>query len=107
MPIKFPTLIFCKLNWVVPLFFLHQFWEQFESISLYPQVQAIVDSHHGTDIKANSKVRFSEPGAGGEETGEEGEAPASKGTSPQLSHKGEKEREEADSKSSPKKAVTV
>jgi hypothetical protein len=75
---------------------------------LFPQVQAIVDSHHGTDIKAPvSKVRFSEPGAGGEETGEEGEAPASKGNSPQLSHKGEKEHEEAESKSSPKKAVTV
>lgn len=75
---------------------------------LYPQVQAIVDSHHGTDIKQPvSKVRFSEPGAGGEEGAEDGEAPASKGNSPQLSHKGEKEAEEADNKSSPKKAVTV
>jgi hypothetical protein len=72
-------------------------------------VQAIVDSHHGTDAKSASKVRFSEPGAGGEAEGaaEGGDAPGSKGASPQLSHKGEKEADESDAKNTPKKEVTV
>jgi len=73
-------------------------------------VQAIVDSHHGTDAKSASKVRFSEPGAGGEVAAPDN-APNSKGGSPQLSQKAEKEADDAKDTGakggSPKKAVTV
>ncbi|XP_059478016.1 solute carrier family 12 member 6 isoform X3 [Neocloeon triangulifer] len=77
-----------------------------------PLVQAIVDSHHGTDAKAASKVRFSEPGAGGEDGAapEGGDAPNSKGGSPQPTHKevaeADSDKTVADSKS-PNKSITV
>ncbi|XP_065341848.1 solute carrier family 12 member 6 isoform X2 [Cloeon dipterum] len=83
-----------------------------------PLVQAIVDSHHGTDAKAASKVRFTEPGAGSEEgeaPAEAGDAPSSKTGSPLPSHKAEKEAEAAkeeavkaaEANASSNKSVTV